>query len=577
MTFNEAFAQARKQGLDKFQWNGKWYGTKLASEVKSSTVSHVKKGNSQQKYSAPVKGTDKNGRIITVGAQTKDRYTIRRVNGNQYGIYDNQDQNFVGKSFDSLQSAQNYAKSGEFKNRTSEIVVTGSQRKIDKNTSGYIPVEGTHTNARGDSRVFKNYETGQYKVVDNYGNVIADAYDPNAANKDFQGWVINTGTTQDIQRAQAGQARNEANLNEQNQLSQQERDRQISERRFQLKGIQDFQGMANFAQSMINMPNHAITGAVRAAISPNYSLQDYLHGFGMDAAWNGEQQVGLGDILEVQDPYAKTALNFVNPLSVIGTSPRAIKVRGKSYSITRPTHNLDAHPTTVVDGKAADLQTVLVRNPQNGQFVGQARSSTWPIQNGTRTGNNNYSVIRWERPQMTSTGNGASAQTNASSQFPQRTQYNTVNYTTERPGTITTVIPGQTSTRLVFNGTFPYNALFRKDPVNYTIVRDDSNPTANFYYTPGYNNTVQRRIVLGDFDPATVGSEWTGDYNGGQVVVNNLDGTRLQMPVFQGTTSGRGTDNESNVYLYQEHKQGGKLVKRNSVIKNFKQKYYANI
>lgn len=37
-SFNSAFAAARKQGLSEFTWNGKRYGTKLASETKSVTA-----------------------------------------------------------------------------------------------------------------------------------------------------------------------------------------------------------------------------------------------------------------------------------------------------------------------------------------------------------------------------------------------------------------------------------------------------------------------------------------------------------------------------------------------------------
>ena len=38
-TFNQAFAEARRQGLKVFEWNGKKYGTQLASEVKNKSTS----------------------------------------------------------------------------------------------------------------------------------------------------------------------------------------------------------------------------------------------------------------------------------------------------------------------------------------------------------------------------------------------------------------------------------------------------------------------------------------------------------------------------------------------------------
>ena len=36
-SFNNAFAAARKQGLKQFQWNGKLYGTQLATQQKAPT------------------------------------------------------------------------------------------------------------------------------------------------------------------------------------------------------------------------------------------------------------------------------------------------------------------------------------------------------------------------------------------------------------------------------------------------------------------------------------------------------------------------------------------------------------
>ena len=47
-TFGQAFAEARKQGLDKFEWKGGWQTTKRADETSAKsratgTVSNRKK------------------------------------------------------------------------------------------------------------------------------------------------------------------------------------------------------------------------------------------------------------------------------------------------------------------------------------------------------------------------------------------------------------------------------------------------------------------------------------------------------------------------------------------------------
>ena len=535
-SFNQAFREARASGLDKFEWNGKWYGTKYATETNAQSVSHVEKGKGQQKYA-------------TSDSKSKDRYVIKKVNGNQYGIFDKRDGYFVGRAFNSAEEAQKYGNSDQFKQDTGELVVTASG-KINSNTAGYVPIQGIGlVDRNGNTRVYKNYETGQKVVTDNYGNKVGDSYDPNAEKAGFGGWVINTGSQQDIRRGQAGQARNQANIRETNQKAQQEKDRKMDERAFQIRGIQDMQGMANLAQGAANLPNHAIIGALKLARN-DYGLNDYLEGFTLDGTWNGKQQVGLGDLLEVQNPYGRIATNFINPLSLIGSSPRVERIKGKPIKTTLKTHNLDAHPTTVRDGSAVDLQTVTVRNSQNGQFSGYAHSEKWPISNGTRTKNGKFSVVRSDRPQMTSTGQGASIQPQSSSQFLNKPLYSTTYNTTPRPSTITVTTPGATSTVLTSNGVYPFNAIFGKDYVNYARETDKEIPTANFYYDSSeYNPTVMGRIQTGDFVPGTVGPNWNGGINGGQVRVNNRKNAGYTFPAFGGKTAGNGRDNETNRYL----------------------------
>lgn len=58
-SFNSAFAAARKQGLSEFTWNGKRYGTKLASEVKSSTPKYeISKAEKAKTLAKPLASRD---------------------------------------------------------------------------------------------------------------------------------------------------------------------------------------------------------------------------------------------------------------------------------------------------------------------------------------------------------------------------------------------------------------------------------------------------------------------------------------------------------------------------------------
>ena len=61
-SFNSAFAEARRNGLKVFEWNGKKYGTKLASEVekpKSKNISSADKAKPKAKRDIEIANTDK--------------------------------------------------------------------------------------------------------------------------------------------------------------------------------------------------------------------------------------------------------------------------------------------------------------------------------------------------------------------------------------------------------------------------------------------------------------------------------------------------------------------------------------
>lgn len=56
-SFNNAFAAARQKGLQQFEWNGKLYGTQLATQQKAPT----------QQKAAPTRGFDNRGAYSTTG------------------------------------------------------------------------------------------------------------------------------------------------------------------------------------------------------------------------------------------------------------------------------------------------------------------------------------------------------------------------------------------------------------------------------------------------------------------------------------------------------------------------------
>lgn len=480
-TFGQAFREARKAGKDKFQYKGNWYTTQTREEKTSPTQGTVEKGNIKQKKS--------NG---------QSRYTIRRVNGNQFAVYDTQDNRYIGNSFNSADEAKKYASSDQFKQDSGTFTATTARTKITGNTAGFIPVKeaGLFNNA-GQPRVYKNYSTGQYFVVDNYGNIVGDSMDPNAGKPGFTGWIVNTGSKGDMKRAGQAQLKAREDLNEVNQLSQQKKNRQLDERERQLAGIRGMQGMANTIQSMMNMPNHAIVGLARTATSPTYTMDDYLRGFTIDGMYNGQQSIGLGDLVEAENPLTRVGLNFINPLSIYSTSMK-----------------LPSTEIKMVKGKP---------------LIMKVQKSSGPRSQFRRNNRPNEGMGTNQRGQTQYGGTHRSGQNN---------QVETIK--------AESIIPVAVKESGYFDTT-PINFGFRYDPKQ-TISTSNEVPTANFYYDGEWNPTVMSRIQTGDFVPVTTSPNWDGTIRGGNVeVVNTRNHTS---PSFGGTTAGGGRDNQSNWYLY---------------------------
>ena len=89
-SFSKAFAEARKQGLPTFKWNGKLYGTKLADSSKTNASANPKKPtlpNSQLSNSQDVLGIIKHGLEAAKGVRPENMDEERIVNNPSYSDY----------------------------------------------------------------------------------------------------------------------------------------------------------------------------------------------------------------------------------------------------------------------------------------------------------------------------------------------------------------------------------------------------------------------------------------------------------------------------------------------------------
>jgi hypothetical protein len=108
----------------------------------------------------------------------------------------------------------------------------------------------------------------------------------------------------------------------------------------------------NGASVIANGGNHAIMGGVKAAFDDDYSLTDYANGFLGNPKNN---IVGVGDAFDVENPYLRTGLNFINPTSVA--------TGAASYLASRPDLALKYN-------KLPDMKLTYKVPNSNGKVVG---------------------------------------------------------------------------------------------------------------------------------------------------------------------------------------------------------------
>lgn len=553
-TFGQAFREAEKQGLKKFQWRGGWYTTERADKKHAPTQGSVEKGNYKEKYGRS------NGTVT-------NRYVVQNKN-NGYIVYDNELRRYIGNTHKDKESAAKYIKSDQFKYDAGESVSTASYTKLTRKTPGFQPVDENKNfqGKDGNTRLYQERGTGRYLVTDNNGYIVGYSSDPAAATADanWGGWIAYTGSLNDLKAAGAGKLRDEANRNEDAQKTKQAKDRKVNEWDQQIRGLNRLAAGTNFVTGIMNLPNHAITGAVRT-VNPwsDYTAQDYLKGFAIKNYFEGSNQsVGLGDVVSdvwtSMPKWTRHSLNIVNPTSVASVAA--------SYKPTQKGIGAVSHPKgqKVITNLPEEMLVTNGPSPANKGIVPRALqhiktiamgskgkapktlelTAAPPKENGipvlhSKSGSNNWFNLKAVRA--------------SDYHGPTSGNFKGSSFVSTQPWRVT----GQEGTPMLINTS------------NYQLASPDTvytseTPTANFQYSgEGNPNTyAQGRIATGEVVPGTSGKNWNGGQSGGDVSVNNTKGHNA--PAFGGITVGTNArDNKSTQYLpLGYHKNGSKLIPR---------------
>ena len=196
-TFGQAFAEASKQGLKKFQWKGGWYTTERADKKSAQTKGGIDKADYKQKMA------NKNGTVT-------NRFVIKHDKNVGYYVWDKDLMRKIGKSFKTKEDAAKYMTSQDVKDKYEEgfmidagdAVATAAWKKINRKTPGFQPVDENKNfqGKDGNTRLYRERSTGRYLVTDNYGNIVGYSFDPAAktADANWGGWIAYTGNKDDL-------------------------------------------------------------------------------------------------------------------------------------------------------------------------------------------------------------------------------------------------------------------------------------------------------------------------------------------------------------------------------------------
>lgn len=521
-SFGQAFREAEKAGDKQFRWYNpkkkkmEIFAVKHQEDPK--TVTRTKLSSQQQKAENDYKSGKTNSKQLTVK---------KRKNGDL-------DAGNLG-----------------------DVSVTAAYTKLSRKTPGFQPIDKRTdmVDAQGNTRLYKNRETGQYFIVDNDGYIRYKTTDSNIENNGF--WQVQKadGSVEDIKQRGSVALASRANLNEVNQLIEQadlrSRGLGVTNGLYDNGDMADSinrgkQAIANVINQTMNIPVHAIWGAARTA-TPKYTWQDYIQGFNMNQFHNNVgQTMGAGDIIGdyvTLDDGTKMIANLASnyALGSIANSKMPTKTtsKGKTYKGKAPDKHIEVSPRISENGRAVDVSRMNVHTNVNGYngftdnfwnssapakvrtFNGKAvmmesepmfivdpktgavsvnQTKFNPVKNGNRSQRGNLSMLRTERGQVTSVGPTSSTQSPVAMRATYETHGIPKTTLVEKPvrGQTEFFTEGITTTERVpgqFSHGMPWHSIVsnKKEKVNYSRPE---NPTTYLY--DGESTNVPHMLRYGE-------------------------------------------------------------------------------
>lgn len=199
-----------------------------------------------------------------------------------------------------------------------EFVVNAPRVKIDpKNKKTMFGL----LQSKENPRMFTDMYSGQIYLTDNKGNIIGSTFSKEAAKKMNFSYYHGKQQKEANRQAAVSEAVDEVNKS----VGRYDQRKVLSEEKLKKDIASARNQVANVAQGVLNYPNHVILGPIAAAVRDDYSLKDYTkslspkNGFGILNSIDN-QIIGLGDVLNVEQPELRFGLNFINPTSVATTA-----------------------------------------------------------------------------------------------------------------------------------------------------------------------------------------------------------------------------------------------------------------
>ena len=479
-----------------------------------------------------------------------------------------------------------------------ELTVTSGYTKLSRKTPGFQPIDKRTdmVDKNGNTRLYKNRETGQYYIVDNDGYIKYKTTDPNIEKNGF--WQVQKadGSVEDIKQRDSVRLASRANLNEANQLAEQadlrSRGLGVTNGLYDNGDMADTinrgkQAVGNVVNNALNTPVHALWGAARVA-TPGYTWDDYFNGFNVNQFHtNVGQTYGFGDILgdyvELEDGtkmMINMAGNYALGAAANSKMPSRTTSKGSFYKGKVADKHIEVTPRLEQSGRAVDASRMNVHtnvqdyngftdnffnssapgkirtfdgravmmesepmftvNPKTGQ-IKVNRQVFDPVKNGDRSQRGNLSMLRVERGQPTSVGPTASAQSPTRMRATYETHGTPKATLVEKPvrGQTEFFTEGITTTERVpgqFNHGMPWHAIVQ-NPESKPIYARSANPVTYLY--DGESSNVPYMLRHGEAPAWNSTKPYTpGKASTGEMWV--LDSNGALIPAWSGVTVGTG-------------------------------------